>query len=480
MNKVIKPDHSKSPSLLKNKFPDLIFLGLFLFSLSLRLVFVLYNRESNDDHIQVVQLMLASSRLPTQSDCRECFQPKIFTFTVAKVVQLFGLTSLNPIGLAFVAEIINMFAGLITMAVAWLLIVQLPIRNKWLKVLAFGLVALNPTLIGINSQATNDAFAILFSTLAIYTTYVFLQRQRITSFLLIILFACLGIATKTNAWVTAIAITITLFIQAFLKSDGKRKNISFAIIFLIAIPFLTIIDPLTQYIANYEKYGKPVMMNKDTLPFPPLNGKNVYNDRGGITSIRDSFLTLKFLNLLEHPRLEYVHDNYPPSRTSFWAMIYASGNSASFQNYPPSWSTNGTQGFWLRRGIFILALIPTLLLFMGVAMETFILLEGVFTRDDAIGQSTSYGLFVLILVGYFFFEVLYSLSYQSFLILKAIFIFPAILTFPSFFLRAGESLYKRFSKHIRWIPSFINTSLVLLLILYAADIVSLILRIRMS
>lgn len=479
MDNIAKPDNGKSHPVLKNKFPGLIFLGLFLLSLSLRLVLVLYNRQSNDNHIQVVQLILASSRLPTKADCYECFQPKLFTFTVAQVVQLFGLTALSPTGLALVAEIINMVAGLITLAVAWAFILHLPVKNKWLKVLAFGLGALNPVLIGINSQATNDTFAILFSTLAIYCAYVFLQRQKIAPFLLMILFACLGIASKTNAWVTAIAIALALFIQAFLKPDGRRKNIFFAIIFLIAVPTLTVMDPLTQYVANYKTYGTPVTMNINTLPLPPLVGKTPYNDRGGILSIRDGFFTFKFANLLEHPRLEYQHDNYPPNRTSFWTMIYAMGNSASFADYPPTWSTTGTQGFTLARGIFILALIPTLLLLLGVAMETFLVIKFVFTKDAGIAQTTSYGLFVLILVGYISFAILYALSYQTFLVMKAIFIFPALLTFPLFFLRAIESAYGFLSKRLRGVPVILNASLVFLMILYASDIISIIVRIRM-
>ncbi|MGD0750462.1 MAG: glycosyltransferase family 39 protein [Anaerolineales bacterium] len=429
--------------------------------------------------MQVVQLMLASSRLPQKQDCWECFQPKLFHFTVTKVVQVLGLSSLSINGLSLVAEIINLLAGLVTLAVAWVFIVRLPVKNKWLKLLAFGLVALNPVLIGINSQATNDTFAILFSTLAIYCTYVFLQRKRIAPFLLAILFAALGIASKTNAWVTAIVIVITLFIQTLSKPGRYLKSAIDAIAFLFAVLLLSVVNPLTQYVTNYEEYGKPVLMNINTLPLPPLVGITKYNDRGGILSIRDGFFTFKFINLLEHPRIDYEHDNYPPNRTSFWTMLYASANSASFSNYPPSWTTSGTQGFLLDQGIFILAILPFFLLLMGGLMETFVLLRGIFRRDSIALQNTSYGLFSLTFIGYIAFAILYALLYQTFLVLKAIFIFPALLVFPLLFLRTAEPAYAFLFKRLKWSVHILDVDIIALVILYIMDIVMIIIRIHL-
>jgi len=462
---------------LKSQIFNILFIGVFLLSFSLRVGLVWYNRQSNDNHMQVVQLMLASARLPQLKDCWECFQPKMFHFTVTQVVQVLGLTRLPINGLNLVAEIINLLAGLTTVAVAWAFIARLLVKQKWLKLLAFGLVALNPALIGINSQATNDTFAILFSTLAIYCTYIFLQQKRLTPFLLAILFTALGIASKTNVWVTAIVIAITLFIQVFSKPGRTINAAVHAIAFLIAVPVLSILNPLTQYVANYQTYGTPVLMNIGTLPFPPLTGISKYNDRGGILSIQDGFFTFKFANLLEHPRIEYDHDNYPPNRTSFWTMLYGSANSASFSNYPPSWSTSGSQGFLLAQGIFSLAILPVLLLVIGGFMETFAWLRGIYKWDDIVLQKTGYGLFALIFIGYVAFAVLYALLYQTFLVMKAVFIFPALLAFPVLFLRAAEPAYAFLSKRAKWSVPILNVNIIALMILYIIDIVMLITRI---
>jgi hypothetical protein len=148
----------------------ILFLITFLLSCALRVAFVRVNRESNDNHVQVVKIILSTGHLPEKKDCSECFQPKLYHFTVAKIIQGFGWMNINLNRRTLVAEFINLLAGIMTLVVVFDLIKRLPVRNEWLKFLAFALVALNPQLIGINSQATNDTFLILFSTLALYCT----------------------------------------------------------------------------------------------------------------------------------------------------------------------------------------------------------------------------------------------------------------------------------------------------------------------
>jgi hypothetical protein len=469
----------KTGIILKSQIFNILFIVVTLLSFWLRVGLVWFNRQSNDNHMEVVQLMLASARLPQLKDCWECFQPKMFHFTVTMLLRILGMTGLPINGLNLVAEIINLLAGLATVAVAWAFIRRLPVKNKWLQLLAFGLVALNPAMIGINSQATNDTFAILFSSLAIYCTHVFLQRTKLAPFLLAILFTALGIASKTNVWVTAIGIVITLFIHISGKAGRTRRTAGHAIAFLIAVPVLSVINPLTQYAANYQTYGKPVLMNINPLPLPPLTGISKYNDRAGILSVKDGFFTFKFINLFEHPRVEYDHDNYPPNRTSFWTMFYGSANSASFSNFPPSWSTTGTEGFWLTRGIFGLAVLPVILLLVGGLMETFAWLRGFFSRNDLALQKTGYGLFALAFLGYLAFAILYAMYYQTFLVLKAIFIFPALLAFPVFFLRAAEPAQAYLSKHARWSIPIFHADLLALMVLNIIEIVTLIIRIQL-
>jgi len=56
---------------------------------------VSFNRESNDDHFTVIQLILKTGRLPEKADCWECHQPKLFHYTSAEFLSLTGLKKTN-------------------------------------------------------------------------------------------------------------------------------------------------------------------------------------------------------------------------------------------------------------------------------------------------------------------------------------------------------------------------------------------------
>ena len=248
---------------------NILILVIFLLSVVLRLGMVSFNRQSNDDHMQVISLILKSGTLPSKSDCWECFQPKLFHYTAAKILQITGADRLSQNNMILAVELINFLAGLVTLAVVEALIRRTPIKSETLKLLGFGLIALNPGLIGINSQATNDTFVILFSTLALYCTVLFFQKQKPGTFLLILLFSLLCISSKSNGWVTPIAITLALLIKAWIEKKHAARLWLTGFVFIAATLIFSILNPLNQYIPNIQKYGFPLQMNVDINPGRP-------------------------------------------------------------------------------------------------------------------------------------------------------------------------------------------------------------------
>ncbi len=463
-----------------NRRYKILFLVVFIISLLLRLGLTLVNREANDSHMEVVSLILMTNKLPTMQDCGECLQPKLFHYTAAMVIKALGLAQADIGILWLVAQLINFVAGMVTLSVVFIFLKNLPFKNDLLKFLAFALAALNPALIGINSQATNDTFVILFSTLALYYTYIFCQKQKITTFLLLILFTLLGIASKDNAWVTAIAIFFILLVLAFTKKVPFKRAVLFSTVFLVVVPMLSILNPLNQYIVNYQKYGTPIPFNVPRPPLPYLaaytpgcepqkiNPKNVYC-RPGILSVKSGFFTFDYFALLEHPRNEGLSEGYPIFQTSFWTFMYAGAHSIHFLNFPATWTTTGNEGFTIARGIFILALIPTIYILGGLVIEVYLFCKGLFRHESASAQTTSYGLFACTFIGYLLFVAFYTYLYRDFSFMKAIFAFPALITFPYLFLRAAEPLYAFLSKKIRLTTYILDASMVGLLIFYILD-----------
>ena len=433
---------------------------------------VVFNRESNDDHFTVIQLILKTDRLPEKADCWECYQPKFFHYTAAKFLQLTGLENTNPSTMILPVEMLNYTAGLITILVIGLFLYRLPDKNGLLKVLAFGLAALNPNLIGISAQVTNDAFAILFSTLALICTYAYLQKKSPFPFLLMLLFIILGISSKTNVWITAIAILLALLVKAWMEKQERVRTLCIAGLFGLVTLILSIFNPLNQYISNVREYGSPILLNIDRQPLPDfLVQTSAY--RPGILSIQDGFLTFKFGDLLRYPRNENG-DAYPPARSSLWTQLYARANSVHYDNWPESWSTTGEEGFALSRAIYILALLPTLLLLVGAAMEITHVLKSLVKREPDLAAASHFGLTAVTFIGFVLFIILYALEYRDFSVMKAIFLYPAMITFPLLFLRAGESLNTRLTERFRWVRTGFAIWIVALFVLYSADIITMI------
>ena len=456
-----------------NRMARIILAALLFLSLALRLALTLVNREAGDNHMEVARLILSTHRLPAKADCWECFQPKLFHYTVAVAWQGLGLVHAGTDGQILTAQGLNFLAGVMTLVVVWRFVRKIPLPNESSRVCAFALVALNPKLIGISAQATNDALAILFSTLSLYCAWIFFQKQSVRSFLLIGLWLVLGISTKTNAWVTAIAIGLSLLLKAWAQAEGRRRTLTYAGVLVVAVPVLTVANPLTQYLANYRQYGSPVLVNVGK-PVPTPFSDQPLSYRPGILSARDGFFTFKFVELLKHPRIEQGYWNYPAHRTSFWTLLYGRAFSVHFDNWPRTWSTAGDDGFWLSRGIFIFALIPTGLLLIGLAREGWAVLQGIVRRDAAALQSRCFGLFALVFAGYVAFVALYAFAYRDFPVIKAVFVFPALLAFPLLFLRGAEWLRIQPSKWPDWGRRIRETGIAILLALFLADITTLI------
>ncbi len=452
---------------------DLLFLSLILLSLVLRLALVLVNRQANDDHMEVINRILVSGTLPQKNDCWECFQPKLFHSTVALTIQGLGLAHAGEDTKILVAQWINFLAGAVSLGVMARFIRGLPVKMDRIKPLSFALLALNPQLIRISSQATNDAFAILFSTLAIYLTTLFFQKPKAGTFLLIVLFISLGIASKTNTWVSAAAILLALLAWAWITKTGRGKALTYAVLFLVLVPFLSVIDPLTQYVTNTRVYGAPILLNMSKPPLPHWS-EITYPHQPGIISIRDGFFTFKFFSLLRNPLNWYIGNNLPSHRTSLWTQLYASANSLRFENFPPSWATTGGTGFTTLRAIFILALLPTAIFLFGAAIELFQVLVNFIQRKESIAENTAYGLFGFVFLGYILFIVLYALEYRDYTVMKVIFVYPGLLALSFLFIRGAEQVYKFCSRGGKWVIPLIEGGISVLLIFYLLDIVSMI------
>jgi len=326
----------------------------------------------------VVRFIMLTNKLPKKDAGGESFQPKLYHYVVAKVAKEMGVRAKDKNSLIVTGQMINFLAGTILLICVWIFIQRLSIGNQNIKLLTFAFVAFNPTLLGINGQATNDTFVILFSTLAIYSAYFFLKRESWVGFVAAIFFSTLAIVSKTNGWVTIIAI----FLAILAKSVSEKMILKygfFAVSFLFAVATLAFYYPVTQYQYNYKKFGTPFLINMEKAPAPNMFTKTDI-PKPGILSIQDGFFTFRFIELLKNPYIDNFVGLRHPHRSSFWTMLYARAHTIRFNNWPPSWSGHSNLIFVNTRLILIFALIPTLIILMGAVLEGRNLIIGYFSR----------------------------------------------------------------------------------------------------
>lgn len=450
-------------------------IGIFVIASGLRLFLGLINYEANDYHFEVIDKIIKEKKLPAADSCDVCFHPKLYHVVAAGILKFLPpLATRNQIR---TAQIINCLAGIGVIYVVYLFLIQNPFLTSKLKLVCFSLVALNPKLIGINAQATNDTFVILFSTLSLYFLYHFLLAKRPKYFFYLTLFAILGALSKPNGFYLFAGIILVFLIEMF-----KRKNFSlslrkgycgYLIIFLIV--FLFTVLPLGQYLSNYLTYGSLFLVNTPKKPFPDFL-KDTYVHRPGVTSIVKAYFTFRFIDLIKHPVItSYDNQHYTPHRTSLWSQLYGRTHFVHFDSWPPSWRTTDEIVWNLGRTIFVLALLPTFFLLTGLIMRMGTLATiavGLKTHSLPNPNDWIFDIFFFIAIAGI---IVYTAQYRDFGCMKAVFIFPALLAFVHYISYGSHFVYTRLAKYRKLIFLFDNI-LASLVVLYCLDVICLIVQ----
>lgn len=455
-----------------NIFIAIIFAGAIL----LRTGLALYNRESNDPHMPVVRFIMRNEKLPEKVDCWECFQPKLFHYTAAKLLEYLHLEKGDDADAQkVIVQLLNVFAGTVVLVITWMFVSSQQLIRDEVKLLGFAFLALNPQLTGINSQVTNDSFVIMFCVLAVYFAYLVLKYHRDLYYFFVVFFSVLAVLVKTNAWVSVVAIAISFFIEASLSDTGRFKKFVYVVAYPLLVACFAMLSPFSQYVDNYQKYGFPILLNinKQTAPFVV---EETYIPYAGILSVQDGFFTFKLKDLLENPVTQLADRVVDTShRTSFWTRLYGSAVSVHYENYPPSWRLKDRTSFVIYRGIYILALLPLVALLIGVVGDTSKTIKGFLRKDKGLLESVSYGLFALLFAGYILFAALYAFQYRTYNVIKAVFVYPGLLAYVYLCMQSLNRLFSNLN-FLGTIKLVFGALMALLLVFFVMDVLVLYLQ----
>jgi hypothetical protein len=449
--------------------------AVLLLGILLRVALTVVNTYSNDNHLEVIRVMAFEGRVPPREEFEEAFQPKLYHGTVAAIWRLMPGASEEALTLA--AHLVSCAAGIVTLVLVARFLRHVG-RHPDTRLVALALVSLNPPLVAINAQATNDSFLILFATTALLFGRRFFTAWALRDYLGLAVSTLLAVLSKGNGVVLVPAVMITFAVALVwrlalggLERVDARRIATYGLLFPLVCVAAWELGP---YGEHHRRFGSPFVTNREQSPFPYLFEKTYYR-RPGLTSLADGLLTFRFVDLLRHPRNTQGRHQYPLHRTSVWSQVYGRGHSIHFDGWPRPWSTSRPRVQQLTRAILILALLPTALLLAGFARAavTFVrqAVPGRRERELDAGRL----LLDVAALGYVGFVVAYAVLYRDFAVMKAIFMFPGLLGFAALFVSGCDALYDWCAEHPAW-RRVAHVTFALLSVCYAADVVLLILR----
>src|SRR5262245_17414470 len=337
---------------------------VFVCGVILRIALALVNFQANDDHMSVIKVMAYDNRIPEVHESREAFQPKLYHGTVAALLKIVRPQSGRVE--TILAQLISCTAGIFTLLLAYRFFMNEVEFSEKTRFISFSLLALNPALIGINAQATNDSFVILFGSLSFYFGWHFFKNQRTSDFCWMSVSAVLAGLSKGNGLVIFFAIMAVFAIAFYRTGDThfRRRSMTALYGFIFLAGYLALVPTLGPYWKTYRQYDSPFVTVADPVLLPYW--QVLPAERAGIV---ESLLTFRFGDMLRNPQRVNYHGPYPLHQFSAWSQLYGRAHSIHFDAWPPVWQvTTGEWSYaiWARlfvfnmtRLIFLCALVPT-------------------------------------------------------------------------------------------------------------------------
>jgi 4-amino-4-deoxy-L-arabinose transferase-like glycosyltransferase len=140
-------------------------------------------------------------------------------------------------------------AGIITLLLLRAFLRELPLSERTRQI-AFALGALNPKMIATSIQATNDAFVILFGTLALTAGYRFFRHFARRDFVIMTTGVILAGISKGNGLPLVLAVLCAFIASLWRPAVSRARLARFSTVFVVACA--TLILSFGGYWSRYQ------------------------------------------------------------------------------------------------------------------------------------------------------------------------------------------------------------------------------------
>jgi hypothetical protein len=414
--------------------------GLLVFAIALalvlRLALTFLNNDFNDDHLAVVDAIVSTGKIPSASVCFQCYHPKLFHVAVAAAVRALHIpSSEHNVLYRLPAQIIASLAGFV-MLLAGRRFIWETTADRRIRTWALALLCCSAPLAGISVQATNDAFAILFASLALLLTA---QLARIAppaplplANVALLSGACILTALSKGSGLVIFAAIAALFVWRALTRAAQANELgpNLAALAILCVPFFAIVPLAGQYAETYRASGTPLALNvaKNAPPglcTPVIPTEIGALDRPGVLSVCDGFFTFKLGEILRQPYINGAPNDTTGARTSLWTQLYARSYFLFFEQWPARWSGTQPQIVALGRATLSLALIPTAIALVGLGLGL-----ASFATERRLAERVWSESGALVVPGVAMLAAFVALNYQyrDYGSMKAIYLFPVMFS----------------------------------------------------
>jgi hypothetical protein len=397
----------------------------------------LVNRSSADDHALVAHLIRRNGwEPPPASACWTCSHAKLYHYVLAVAYEYIAQ---GPDASLLIGNLVNFVAGTVVLVLLYVYARRQPV-SPTVRVLAVAYMSLNPALVSIFSQTTNDGFCILFSSLAIFFLARFLTDRALGQALAATVFIVLAALSKATGWAifAAGAAVAVIAVGAAAAPLRKRYAVGAA---LFVLGFLAIVPLMHPYRQNIAARHSPFV--NDEFKTPVMENEV---PRDSAAWVAHALLSFRLVGLLREPYLDYhLVGPAPAHRESLWSQVYGKMFFLRFDR--GIWYSFDPRSLWLGRVCLLLALLPLAALGIGAAQVTVSTIRGVTAHgrrwliEYLDWQHVVYaGVMMASLAAVI---VAYHRLATAFLWMKAVYLLPGILSFFALFLLGLERAWRR-------------------------------------
>jgi branched-subunit amino acid transport protein AzlD len=303
------------------------------------LVFIVMNPQGPDAHYEVLDFMLKNHRLPRTNELFLACHPPLYYLTSLPFYIIGGLKLVE-------------FYGLITSCLnLWLMskLVKMTIKDIEIRNLSFLLATFLGTYLIYSLFVSNDTLSVLMGTWFFYNLIKYLKHQTLKNTVILSLSTGLALLTKSTFIPFVPIVLVIIFLANFRKPFWKMTYT------MILCGAIIGFSGTYKFVENYRWQHKIFVHNLDIFPFPSnsifYQGPQSYYNINILTLIKDPNLSSRNPSIHAAPLLMYG---------TFWYKHQYFENNLTFGNY---------SGFrYIGSLFFILGILPTMLIFIGLAL----------------------------------------------------------------------------------------------------------------